>query len=95
MKTKDLIQHLEAHGIDKVYSEEMVQRIQNSNKKIYDAIEDYLKSGREPILKVSGYTCQQLKKKYPQMNTIAALLTLDWLLREPEEAEKAISEGIK
>ncbi len=41
-----------------------------------------------------GYSVHMLKQKF-HMNYIAALLTLDWLVKEPEEAKKQISKGIK
>ena len=94
MNTTALINYLESHGIDNAYSHEMAKKIENSDKKIYNAILDYIEKGLEPTISVEDYSCKQLTQKFG-MSVIAALLTLDWLLREPTEAKRAILDGIK
>ena len=94
METKVLVNYLENHGIDSVYSHEMAQKIEKANKKIYNAVIDYIEKGIEPTISVEGYSCKQLMQQF-NMSVIAALLTLDWLLREPELAKQAILDGIK
>lgn len=94
METKVLVDYLESHGIDSVYSHEMAQKIEKANKKIYNAVIDYIEKGIEPTISVEGYSCKQLMQQF-NMSVIAALLTLDWLLREPELAKQAILDGIK
>ena len=41
----------------------------------------------------SGYSINSLCAEY-EMNFIAALLTLDWIIKEPEQAIPAIKSGI-
>ena len=41
----------------------------------------------------SGYSINSLCSEY-EMNFIAALLTLDWIIKEPEQAIPAIKSGI-
>ena len=94
METKVLVDYLESHGIDSVYSHEMAQKIEKANKKIYNAVIDYIEKGIEPTISVEGYSCKQLMQQF-NMSVIAALLTLDWLLREPELAKQAILDGLK
>ena len=94
METIVLVNYLESHGIDSVYSHEMAQKIEKANKKIYNAVIDYIEKGIEPTISVEGYSCKQLMQQF-NMSVIAALLTLDWLLREPELAKQAILDGIK
>lgn len=94
METTRLINYLESHGINKVYSKEMAQKIEHSDKKIYNAIADYIEKDIQPTISVEGYSCRQLEEEYG-MTVVAALLTLDWLIREPEEAKQALLEGIK
>lgn len=94
METKVLVNYLESHGIDSVYSHEMAQKIEKANKNIYNAVVDYIEKGIEPTISVEGYSCKQLMQQF-NMSVIAALLTLDWLLREPELAKQAILDGIK
>ena len=40
-----------------------------------------------------GYCVDSLRKNYG-MNTISALLTLDWIIKEPEQAVAALRDGI-
>ena len=94
METKVLVNYLESHGIDSVYSHEMAQKIEKANKNIYNTVIDYIEKGIEPTISVEGYSCKQLMQQF-NMSVIAALLTLDWLLREPELAKQAILDGIK
>jgi len=43
-------------------------------------------------LEIQGYTVASLMQEF-QMNPIAAFLTLDWLMQEPESALAALAEG--
>lgn len=94
MGTTVLIKYLESYGIDKANSHEMAQKIESANKKIYNAVVDYLEKGIEPTISVEGYSCKLLVEQLG-MSVVAALLTLDWLMREPIEAKQAIKDGIK
>jgi hypothetical protein len=48
--------------------------------------------GLDTHLEVKGYTLKRLIEEYG-LRPIAAFLDLDWLLREPEKALKALSRG--
>lgn len=48
--------------------------------------------GLDPHLEVKGYTLKRLTEEYG-FGPIAAFLDMDWLIREPEEASQALSEG--
>lgn len=48
--------------------------------------------GLDPHLEVKGYTLKRLVEEYG-FGPIAALLDMDWLIREPEKASQALSEG--
>jgi len=43
---------------------------------------------------ISGITLSEIKKEF-QMNYLAALLTMDWVIREPEKAIESINKGIR
>lgn len=49
-------------------------------------------AGGLPEREVAGYTVSRLQAEH-SMNPIAAILTLDWLLREPEQAKASLSRG--
>jgi hypothetical protein len=48
--------------------------------------------GLDPQLEVKGYTLKRLIEEYG-FTPIAAFLDMDWLIREPEKAAQALSEG--
>lgn len=48
--------------------------------------------GEKPSYSVVGYTIEKLQKEH-HLNTIAALLTLDWLIREPQKALMTLKKG--
>ena len=57
-----------------------------------ELLEALLTGKDAPQVEVEGYTVEKLKKGHG-MNEIAAVLTLDWLKREPEEAKKSLKKG--
>lgn len=56
------------------------------------AFEAWWQSGEVPGLEAEGYTVARLVEERG-LNPLAALLTLDWLLREPEAARAAVDRG--
>ena len=60
---------------------------------IQEAFEKWWRGeGLDPHLEVKGYTLKRLIEEY-RLRPIAAFLDMDWLIREPEEAVQALSEG--
>lgn len=57
-------------------------------------VESWLQGGEEKDFVVENYSILGLKKKF-DMTYPAALLTLDWIIKEPIIAIDAISRGIK
>ena len=45
-----------------------------------------------PNIEVNGYNFRMLMAEH-SMNPIAAFLTLDWLIREPEKAKESLKKG--
>lgn len=57
------------------------------------AFERWWRGGElDKVLKVQGYTLQRLMDEYA-LKPIGALLTMDWLIRDPGEALAALAEG--
>lgn len=56
------------------------------------SFEEWWKTGRLPDLKIEGYSLGKLMSDHG-MKTVAAFLTLDWLLREPERAKASLKRG--
>ena len=56
------------------------------------AFDQWWSTGMLPQIEVEGYTPQELINNY-RMNPIAAILTLDWLQREPKRALASLRKG--
>jgi hypothetical protein len=60
---------------------------------VQEAFEKWWRGGGlDPRLEVKGYTLKRLIEEYG-FGPIAAFLDMDWLIREPEKAARALSEG--
>lgn len=59
---------------------------------IQAAFRTWLLTGALPELQVAGFAAEQLTRDHG-LNPIATLLTLDWLLREPERAARTLRRG--
>lgn len=59
------------------------------------AFQTWLNSSKETDLEAYGYTISGLMNRFKGMAYPAALLTIDWLKREPETAKKAIERGLR
>jgi hypothetical protein len=79
------------------YSEKNAQRValdlQACTPVIQEAFEKWWHGeGLDPHLEVKGFTLKRLTEEY-RFGPIAAFLDMDWLIREPEKAAQALSEG--
>lgn len=54
----------------------------------------WLESEKETDYTIQGITLSELKNKFG-MTYPAALLTMDWLIKEPEKAIESINRGIR
>ena len=59
---------------------------------VQGAFETWWNTRMWPDLSVQGYSVGRLIKEH-DMNVVAALLTLDWLQREPEKALASLRKG--
>ena len=72
---------------------ELAERLLAMQKPVRDILEQWLKTGQvESSFAIEGYTLQQLMDEFG-MNLPAALLTMDWLSQNPEEAIEALQAG--
>ena len=80
-------------GYTEKRAEEVVQKLQKSDFAIQEAFEKWwLGKGLDEQLVVQGYTLQILVEK-KGFNPMNAFLTMDWLIREPARAKRALSRG--
>ncbi len=80
-------------GYTEKRAEEVVQKLQKSNPAVQEAFEKWwVGDGLDEHLLVEGYTLQKLVEEY-NFNPMNASLTMDFLIREPGRAKRALSRG--
>ncbi len=82
-------------GYTATRAEKLFVYFEAADSDIQEATVRWLKDGTKPIRPpVEGWDTARMEEHFG-MNSLAALLTLDWLRKEPAKALCAIKEGIK
>ena len=80
------------------YEEQGAELIYNqlckADSDVREAALEWIKSDQDTALIAEGYSTNRLKDEF-EMNTLAALLTVDWLRKNPKDAIQALKDGIK
>ena len=80
------------HGYPEHGAKLIAEKLATSSPDIQAAFLEWWNTGELRAPEYEGYTAQRLMEEH-HMKPIAALLTLDWLRREPENALKSLSKG--
>jgi hypothetical protein len=70
----------------------VADKIERLHSDLREPFELWWNTGEVPTVEVEGYTVARLMTDHG-LKPLAALLTLDWLLREPETAQATIARG--
>ena len=73
-------------------SELVAQKILEMQPSLRSEFDQWWNTGIVPTLEIEGYSVAMLMSEH-NMNPIAAFLTMDWLLREPEKAITSLERG--
>lgn len=73
-------------------AELMADKVERIQPELREPFERWWDTGELPRVEVEGYTVARLMEERG-LNPLAALMTLDWLLREPELARATIERG--
>lgn len=68
--------------------------LQEIDASLQDALQRWLNQEEETDFQIEGFKLLELKQKF-DMTYPAALLTIDWLIKEPKLAIQSINRGIK
>lgn len=69
-------------------------RLTASDEDVKAAVVSWIGGGDVPELSAEGHSVSSLARDYG-MNALAALLTIQWLRRDPVTAKKALKAGIR
>ena len=70
----------------------VAKKLLASTPQIYAVVEQWWQTHTLSAIAIEGYTLNRLMREHG-MNPIAAMLTLDWLAREPEKAMSSLARG--
>lgn len=70
------------------------ENLEKIDKKLNDALEKWLSDNIETDYEVEGYTILGLMRKF-DMTYPAAILTIDWIIKDPKTAISCIKKGIR
>ncbi len=70
----------------------LLKDIENLSAELNEMLVNFLQDDIPPECEIAGYSINKLQEDYG-MNVIAAILTLDWLAKEPEKAKKSLEQG--
>ncbi len=71
-----------------------MEKLSRINDQLKAGIERWAESGIETDYTIAGVNLSKLKSEF-SLTYPAALLTMDWLIREPDKALASIKRGIK
>ncbi len=84
--------------LEKKYTERqapaVAKELSEVDSTLLPLLEAWVNDGTEMNYNVEGYSLLELKSLY-KMTYPAALLTIDWLIKEPKTAREAIKRGIR
>lgn len=73
----------------------VAEKLTHISQNLKPALEAWLKEGKETEESAEGFSTSSLMARQTGMTYPAALLSIDWLLREPQKAKAIIEKGIK
>lgn len=94
MNQKEIYNHLLDRDFDERTSEILAENLVNLTWDLHPLLEKWLSTGIETDFESNDMSIRRLMSDY-DMQYQAALLTMDWILKEPEIALEVIKKGIR
>lgn len=94
MKKEVIIEALIANQYSEKQAEGLLTELLTIDKVLIPCLEAWVTDGKESDFEAEGFSLLGLKTKY-NMTYPAALLSIDWLLKDPKLAKEVINTGIK
>lgn len=88
------IDKLAERGYDGYSGKVMSEKLSNVNPMFSEGINQWLANGWEKDYEILGIKLSDLKKKFA-LTYPSAILSMDWLIRDPENAKRSFERGIK
>lgn len=94
MNKEEIVQALQKHQYNQIQADGVANELSQIDSQLIPLLEKWIKDDTETDYAVEGFSLIELMSLY-KMSYPAALLTIDWLIKEPETASLAIKKGIK
>ena len=94
MERTEIIRILKEEGYPDFMLEKTADKIEAFNPDMATGFSEFCIQGTIPEIEVEGYNYKSLVEEYG-MKPVGAFITLDWLVREPDNAKNALIKGIK
>ena len=94
MNKEVIIKALIRNQYPEVQASGVADELMHIDLKLVPLLEKWVNQEDEQDITVDGFSLLSLKKQY-KMSYPAALLSIDWLIKEPQIASQAIKRGIK
>ena len=91
---EEVIKILIERGYPKKQADSVVSNLLEIDQTLQKGLLLWLENQEETDYQIEGFKLSELKQKF-DMTYPAALLTIDWLIKEPETAIKGINRGIR
>lgn len=88
------IDKLSERGYSGASGKVMADKLSVVNPMFSDGINKWLDSGEETDYVIAGVNLKDIKNKF-NLTYAAAILSMDWLLREPDKAKQSFEKGIR
>ena len=94
MDTKDIIKKLTTNKCPEKQAPLVAEELSHLDERLVALLKAWVEDNKETDFEVEHYSIRDFMEKHA-MTYPAALLTIDWLIKEPTVAKEAISQGIK
>jgi len=94
MKTSEIKNILMSRGYEERSANILAEDLANVSKELKSCLDVWLESGEETDYEDNGFSIIRLKNKYG-MKYPAALLSIDWVIKDPKNAVPAIKRGVR
>ena len=94
MNKDEIVQALQKHQYNQFQADGVANELSQIDSQLIPLLEKWIKDDTETDYAVEGFSILEFMSLY-NMAYPAALLTIDWLIKDPKTATIAIKKGIK
>ena len=90
-----LIKTLIERGYPEKIAIKTAENLSRMAPELREHLAKWMETEKCPDIEEAGYSTSSLMSRFKEMTYPAALLTIDWLKREPKKASEVIEKGIR